>query len=206
MSKFITRCLKSCNPKGIIHVGAHRLQELNIYHEAGVKNIIWIEADPLICAEMQKKYPMEVILPYLVTDKCGERDFFVSSNKGASSAIYPFHEHKKIYPDVTMVSRVELPTETLDTILSINEVDTRLYNMLVMDVQGAELLVLKGATNYIENCEFIISEINAKEMYKGCVLVGELDKHIEGLGFNKVKQGLHRVKGYGDAFYIRGNK
>jgi len=205
VSKFITRCINKCNTNGIIHVGAHCLEEIEIYHEAGIYNIIWIEADSIICEEMRKKYPLEIILDFLVTDKCGdEKDFYISSNNGASSAIFPFGYHKTIYPKINMTSTIKLITNTLDNVLKGFVVSD--YNTLVMDVQGAELLVLKGAKSYLKTCKYIITEVSTIPLYDGCVLRDELHNFINSIGFNKEYEKIHQEKGHGDAFYIRRKK
>ena len=41
--------------KGIIHVGAHELEEMNDYLKRGIDKIIWIEANPEKYRNIEKK-------------------------------------------------------------------------------------------------------------------------------------------------------
>jgi len=53
-------------------------------------------------------------------------------------------------------------------------------------VQGAELLVLNGANNLIENCSYLYIEISTDEFYKDATKFGELNKWLENNNFKKL--------------------
>ena len=38
---------------GVIHVGAHRGEEVNEYEDLGAKQVIWVEANPDVFEEMR---------------------------------------------------------------------------------------------------------------------------------------------------------
>ena len=46
-------------------------------------------------------------------------------------------------------------------------------------------MVLKGAKNTIQNCDFIYLEISKKEFYKNGVLFRELEDWLMNVGFKK---------------------
>jgi hypothetical protein len=46
--KFNRICKKYGIPKGIIHIGAHMMEERSDYISKGIKNILWVEANPSV--------------------------------------------------------------------------------------------------------------------------------------------------------------
>ncbi|WP_447516023.1 FkbM family methyltransferase, partial [Clostridioides difficile] len=65
-------------------------------------------------------------------------------------------------------------------------IDDSLYNFINIDVQGYELEVFKGGIETLKNIDYIYSEVNRAQLYKGCVLVEELDQFLEIYGFKRV--------------------
>jgi FkbM family methyltransferase len=123
----------------------------------------------------------------LVTDCIGDtRTFHVANNEGASSSIYDFAMHKDIWPEVSCVGELKLTTTTLDTILLTSGGPA--YDTLVMDVQGADLLVLKGAMQTLPSLKFVKTEAADFESYKGCTTVDELTAFLSKFGFHLVGQ------------------
>lgn len=51
-------------------------------------------------------------------------------------------------------------------------------DIIWMDLQGAELLALKGLGNYLQNVKYIHTEVTYKEMYTGQVMFDELNNYI----------------------------
>jgi len=74
-------------------------------------------------------------------------------------------------------------------------------NLLMMDVQGYELNVLKGATETLKHIDYIYTEVNVEEMYEGCALLPDLDNYLTD--FTRVETKLTRKRSWGDSLYIR---
>ena len=74
-----------------------------------------------------------------------------------------------------------------------------------MDVQGYELEVLRGAKKFLTSIDFIITEVNRANVYKGCALVEELDAFLLNYGFYRAETSWEGVT-WGDAFYIKAGK
>jgi hypothetical protein len=55
-----------------------------------------------------------------------------------------------------------------------------------MDVQGSELLVLKGLGTHIKDVKYIYTEVTYKEMYSGQVMYKELNDFIISNNFENV--------------------
>ena len=55
-----------------------------------------------------------------------------------------------------------------------------------MDVQGAELDVLKGSKNALKHCKDLILELQVVEYNKGAPLKDEVITYVEQLGFKLI--------------------
>lgn len=74
-----------------------------------------------------------------------------------------------------------------------------------MDIQGAELLALKGMEDIIENFDYIFTEVSIVSQYEDGVLFPELKNYLETHGFDliDVKTVNHTTFEYGDALFKR---
>lgn len=195
------------NIKGIIHVGANLAQEAEVYDSNGIKRVIWVEALPDKYEEILpivSKYKDHDVVCACVSDKDGDIvTFNVSSNDGQSSSFLEFGTHSTHHPDVTFVKQIQLETFKLDTIL--DETPLELFNMLVMDIQGAEYKALQGAFNMLYLMDWVYLEVNKEEVYKGCGLITEIDSFLknERFEFERVETKWAGDTGWGDALYRR---
>lgn len=170
---------------GVIHVGAHTGQEREVY---GDLPVLWIEALPLVygvlCEQIADK-PNQRALNYLIADgkphKVG-----LSSNACLSSSIYDFARHRELWPDVGYIAAEEMLSRTLTEVIEDHAIDLDVYNALVLDVQGAELLALKGAGEYLSRFRWIQAEAADFESYAGGCTLSELDEYLALRGFARV--------------------
>lgn len=190
--------------RGVIHVGAHECQELQAYNEIGVptNKILWYEAQESICQQVLKKNSNIKIYQAIVSDVDGAKVSFMVTNNGQSSSMLELAKHKEYHPWVIEQSRFEGTTKKLDTIFKDNKEDLTQYNFLNMDIQGAELLALKGATNLLSHIDYMYLEVNDQELYKGCALITDIDIYVEKFGFKRVKTKMTEHH-WGDALYIK---
>ncbi|MDX2259907.1 MAG: FkbM family methyltransferase [Hyphomicrobiaceae bacterium] len=173
--------------KGVIHVGANSGQERDTYAAHGL-DVLWIEPIPEVFTRLERfiaKQPKQRALRELITDRDGASyDFHVANNNGASSSILDFAEHKDIWPEVTYERTIKLTSVTLDTLLAREGIDASGYQGLVMDTQGSELMVLKGATRTLKSMRFIKTEAADFEAYAGCARVDDLTSFLATHGFS----------------------
>lgn len=183
------------SPKtGIIHVGAHRCQEQSFYKKIKIDNVLWIDANEEFCKDNSQ------VVNALLADEDGKLvDFIITNNDGLSSSMLELKDHLIEHPDCKELNRSVKKTVKLDTLLLSYPNN---YDTLVLDVQGAELLVLKGAVETIQTINCIITEVNTKELYKKCALIEDIDSFLEKQGFVRVYTKMTR-HGWGDAIYIR---
>ena len=97
---------------------------------------------------------------------------------------------------------IELNTTTLDTFAKVKDLDTSLYNFWNLDIQGAELLAMRGGKEWIKHADVVYIEVNVAELYKGCALLPDIDAFLGEEGFDRVLTDITEYK-WGDALYVR---
>jgi FkbM family methyltransferase len=187
---------------GIINVGSYLAKEYTTYKELSVNNIIFVEANPNIIESLKSQVGKECLifnnLIYHLDDV--ELDFKIS-NHLQSSSLLDFEKHKIYHPDLSnVVNIIKLKTKKLDTLIKENNIDMNKFNTLMLDVQGAEKLVLEGFTENIKYIDYIYTEINFDEMYKGCSLFDEFNLYLKIYGFKLIEY-FDTKKGWGDGLY-----
>lgn len=175
--------------KGVIHVGANTGQARDIYAARNLP-VVWIEASVEAFDRLAQNiaaYPNQRALKYLIADSDGaDHTFYLASNEGQSSSIFEFGEHTTIWPEIKYVDSFTLTGFTLKTVLQQHAVDIADYDTLILDVQGAELLVLKGAGDLLDKFKFIRAEACDFELYKGGCQLKDLDEYLIPRGFERV--------------------
>ncbi len=127
---------------------------------------------------------------YLVTDSDGrEYHFFRANSGGQSSSILEMAEHTKLWPDVKYVDSIVMKGITLPTLLQTENLQVQDYQALVLDVQGAEHLILKGAESLLRKFKYIKLEVPDFESYKGCPTAQNLVKYLWDFGFREIVRG-----------------
>lgn len=201
----IQRVLASKNIviNGALHIGAHDCEELKFYNGIGLKNeqVIWIEAlQSKVTESINRGIPN--VYNALITDKDDEEIIFNVSNNIQSSSILEFGTHSQEHPQVVFVDKKNLISVTVDTFFERNNLDASKHDFWNFDIQGAELLALKGAQKSIQYAKAIYLEVNEKELYKDCGLIGDIDLFLSQYKFKRVlTHMLHH--GWGDALYIK---
>jgi len=197
---------------GVIHVGAHLAEERDLYEDKRL-NVVWLEPNPDLFSRIEvhiKGHARQRAFCQLLTDVDDkEFPFHITSNDGVSSSVFELGAHQKIWPNVTAGRTVKMRSITLKTLAEREKLDLRLYDGLVLDVQGAELLVLKGATALLGNFKFIKAEAADFELYKGCCRLSDLDEFLAAHHFRRVVTSAFRKEwGIGscyDVVYASGN-
>jgi FkbM family methyltransferase len=174
--------------RGVIHVGANIGQERDLYARLGLK-VLWIEPIPAVFATLQANIAAHTgqrAVQALVSDQDGALvDFHVASNGGASSSMLDLKLHKELWPDVVYQQTITLPTITLPSLLDREGVDVALFDALVLDTQGAELKVLRGAESILRHFASIQIEVADFEAYEGCCQLKDIREHLLPRGYRE---------------------
>jgi FkbM family methyltransferase len=193
--------------RGLIHVGANTGQEFYEYKAAGLEQVVYIEPLPSAFKELERRIFGEVH-HHAIRALCADQDgvnvtLHVASNHGMSSSILEFGFHAIEHPDVTYTSNISMPMTTLDKVIFENPLlRPEALDCLVIDVQGAELQVIKGAHRVLENCRFVFLEVNDGGLYAGDCSVQDIIKALSPYRLKLRQLGINRHK-WGNAFFVR---
>jgi len=194
--------LRSC--KGVIHVGANSGQERDLY-ESYRLSVVWIEPIPEVYAQLLDHvsgFDRQTAINHLVTDRDDKHCVLhVANNNGASSSILDLHHHRDIWPEVEYTRDIRLKTITLPTAMKQYAINPGAYDALVLDTQGSELLVLKGAASLLSGIRYIKTEAADFESYKGCATVADLVGYLSPFGFRLVRRDKFAQRTAGGSYF-----
>jgi hypothetical protein len=91
----------------------------------------------------------------------------------------------EMYPHIAYKGSITMRGTTLDSILTVEDVDLRKYDAVVLDTQGSELKILNGAESVLPNFKFVKVEAPDFESYKGCCQIVELSAFMFSRGFRE---------------------
>lgn len=190
---------------GVIHIGAHKAEELEGYESCGISKIIWVEANLTVSNDLLQR-TITRIGSTVVFGAAYDQDNVVLTlniaNNGESSSLLQFEEHAIEHPHVKYTGIIETPGFKIDTMMETKGFNKPLFNFANIDIQGAELTALKGMCEQLRYLDYVYLEVNEKRLYKDCALVHELDEFLSRFGFTREITEM-TTHGWGDAFYIR---
>lgn len=190
-----------CNPKIVWHLGGHNAEELDDYLSSGSQEIHWFEANPELALILKSKLmdiPNQHVIPKAAWHKDEEVLTFKITNNTMSSSLYDLKIHSEKYPDIVLTKSIDVETITLNTYAIGREIP----NLINLDIQGAELDALKGASNFLEQVSYIYTEVSYVELYKNAPLAEEIDLYLNGFGFKRVVTRKVPRDGWADVLYI----
>lgn len=192
-------------PRGVIHVGAHKAEELEGYHSIGVKTIAWIEANPGMFGNLMARTAGHSgsTLHWFASHEIDNCSVNLNiANNGESSSLLELGTHKIEHPHIHYVDKQLVPAQKIDTFLDNSGFQREVFDFVNIDVQGSELLTLKGMTKQLSYVKYLYLEVNEKILYVGCPLMKEIDVFLDSFGFER-KITEMTVHGWGDAFYAK---
>jgi FkbM family methyltransferase len=223
--------LARVRPAGALHVGASVAQEAGAYAAAGVRRVVWVEAQPALEAPLRaavaaadaSRWASDTpaapgegpeVLIAAVSDSSGERVRLTITNNSISSSLLPLGAgHLTYLPFIRAVEasdgasssclHVEVRTVTMADLLAQRGVDTRALDFLYLDTQGSELAVLRGCDEaLLRQMRAIMTEVSTEEHYVGGCMLSELDAFLKARGFERTVTHLPPL-GHGNALYER---
>lgn len=190
--------------RGVVHVGANVGQERELYRRHDL-DVLWIEPIPEVFATLAAnlaEFPRQRAIQALVTDRDGESyQFNVANNGGESSSILALKEHRDVWPKVDFTSTIALQSSTLATVLARELIDATRYDALIMDTQGSELLVLKGAEPILAQFRFIKTEVPDFEAYEGCARLDDIERFLVARGYKELARHRFASRTAGGSYF-----
>ncbi|RKH13166.1 FkbM family methyltransferase [Corallococcus sp. CA047B] len=201
--------LRQCQvqPEGILYIGAHSGSLLWVWLLLGFRNVLMVEPQPDVFQGLERNArvssalslaydeflgsptPTQIqVAQCAIDDHDGEEDLFVLSSSGLSSLQKPMEaalDQWKAEEQVSGVDRLKVPVRTLDSLLQemTDAGGSGRYNVLYMNIQGAELKALRGASRTLRTLDFIYLEKNFEVRYEGTPESEELDAFLREHGF-----------------------
>jgi FkbM family methyltransferase len=201
---------------GIVHVGADAGQEVSHYFDYGFRKVILIEANPDSYKTLELKFgrhPNIRLFNYAICDKEGVVDFHIHTSRSGSTepaSILPMKRFKEIVRTLHTAKTIKVPATTLDLLFDRHGVAPSEYNFINIDIQGAELLALAGATKVMRSTDAIVSEVNVVEMYEGGALEADIVAFLARHGFEKrhavyhtLYDGASTFPAWGECLFVR---
>jgi FkbM family methyltransferase len=191
--------------RGVIHVGAHEGTEIGTYEVLGAAATVFIEANPAVFARLHKAMAGRgdvVCINRAVSDRPGRVTMHLLSSD-MSSSLLRLKEHASAYPGIAPAGTIDVDADTLDAIVRRLPLPGNAYNLLVIDVQGAEALVLRGGADTLACAEAVLVEVNFAELFENCAQIEDIEDILSTAGFRRVDMVCIDNAGWSDAFYVR---
>ena len=189
------------NPDLVMHIGGHRGQDGHSYQVImkDESRIIWAEPDIANAQVIQRKYPSQKVLTDVFwSEKNVAINFYKTKDSEKSSAKKPIDKLTE-----TVVEEITLRTTTID-----NEMpkDTEKC-LLVLDVQGGEIEVLRGGSGSLSQVKWIVLEVTSNGVeYENVPTEIQLDSLLKSEGFRKSISRISHNGDYKDQLYLRSGK
>ena len=184
---------------GIVHVGANIGQEYSSYKSLNVP-IVFFEPIPKYCDHIRNN----VIDENVTVHECAiganthTVTLYIASNEGNSSSILKTTKLLEDRHHIDFKTSITVQQYPLDTFASCEP-----CNFLIIDTQGYELNVLRGAENTLKHIDYIIVEVYDDVLYEGCALFAEVNDFLISRDFVLIKKDMTWAN-WGNAFYKRG--
>ena len=207
--KLIKKAISDQDISGVLHLGAcSPCNQLKIYEESNLSPIVLVEGNPDLIEDFSTFHPQLkegcVLIEAVISDKDKEPvEFHIiyskdKSNRGVSSIL-----NRKKDKNFLKERSVKTLTKTVDTLLTENNIDFSSIDLLVMDIQGAELNALRGSLNLLPHLKAICTEVSWQETYVGQPDVEQIDDFLNSHGFHRSETMKVPSGKWGEALYLR---
>lgn len=165
---------------GLGAFGMAELAELKNLHLEGVEP----DAAEARLLETEHHYgPYAKVHPVGVLDKQGRQPLYMTQAPGCASVHKPRTEKLRRYAFADWfepAGEIEIETTTLDALCPS---DQNVFDLIKVDVQGAELDVLRGGEQLLRNATAVLLEAHFTELYIGQTLFPEIHNYMTERGF-----------------------
>ena len=191
------------SPTQIIHVGAWEGLDVPEYKSLGIPKITLVEAMPNKASALRERYGNDEqiqIIEAAASDTSNKTVTFYPLDYGSSSLLKPRIESlQHVFADFIEVEPIDVQTMRIDDI----ETSDNSKIMLIIDVQGAELQVLRGSIETLKKTVLLKVEVSTTTYYEGQSYQNEIALFLRIRGFIRVSQRISKKMGQGDAIFIR---
>ncbi len=176
-----------------------------MYRRMGISRLLMVEANPKVYEKLLGNIAGQegcTAVCCAASDSDGEVELHLAS-MDQSSSILPLAKHREIYPQIVDKGTIRVPSRTIDRIVRESGIPAGDLQFLCLDIQGAELLALRGASETLSHVRGVLTEVNLQELYKGAPGIEALDELLARHGFHRVATTCPYHPSWGDALYLR---
>jgi FkbM family methyltransferase len=174
-------------PKVIFDIGANRgntvIKYANLFPTAKIYAFEPFVGTFEILKDNVKDISNINIFNFAIAEKIGETVFYSNKNEDTNSILSSSKIGLSSDEQVKTIGQTIVNTETIDSFCSIHKIDK--IDILKMDIQGAELLALKGAIKLLEEKKIglIYTETYFRRQYNNQPLFHEISKFLADYGY-----------------------
>lgn len=139
-----------------------------------------IEANPE-CEANLKSLQVEYHIS-LLTNAVKTVNFYTTKDSPTTTGASIYKENSKFFTDENLVI-TEYQSTTLDLLFQ-----NRTFDLIKMDVQGAELDIIKGGLNTLANTKGVLLELSCIPYNDGAPMEDEVISYMESIGFYEVEE------------------
>jgi 2-O-methyltransferase len=166
--------------------GSHTLEFLKLFKSS---KVYAFEPDPRALENFRRNVKNERVklFDFAISDADGTAEFHVSNGTPSpewkelhpsgwdmSGSIRRPKEHLVIHPWVTFTESIVVKTKKLDTWC--HEVGVKSIDFIWADVQGAEVNLIKGGKEALNQTRYLYTEYSNQELYEGQISLREIRK------------------------------
>ena len=192
-------------PRGIILIGAYDGKTLKRLNLPNTVKILVIDANQGAVERLQENFANSPNIQVVQAAIANHNDTVTLhlTSLESSSSILPWKQYSEIYPNIKEIQQLTLSSHTLDTLLEELNLSPSDFNILILDIQGAELLALEGATQLLNNLDAIYTNVHYQELFEGGALAEEVNQFLSDYQFDIVAEDTPYHPAWGEAFYVR---
>ena len=174
----------------VLDVGARWGAENTWWRLSPLAKLIGFEPDAAECQRLNTlhgDYRTDEHIPLALSDNCGSATLYVTSEPACSSLYPPDQRLIDRYPDLACIRlerEVSVTGVTLDAWVDTRPESLDAIAFMKLDVQGAELKILRGAGRVLERCAGVEVEVEFNPIYHGQPLFDEVDALLHSAGFS----------------------
>lgn len=143
-----------------------------------------IEALPELAVELRsvlRDLPKVEIMEYALGQTDGITEFHRNSYSHASSALPITSRHRIEFPESKETDEITVEMRTLDTLFAGKRLSGP--TLLKLDLQGFEGQAILGATELLQQVDYVLIEMSFEEMYEGQASFDEMNQLLRSMNF-----------------------
>jgi FkbM family methyltransferase len=172
----------------IFDVGGHRGETIRQYRARFPDAVVYsFEPFPDSLASLNKNFgddPLTKIIPVAVAEQPGPRILYINDVDATNSLLPAVTSSRRYLPGKGTKGSIQVDATSIDEFVESHRVET--IHILKMDIQGGELMALKGAQRALKEIQMplIYTEIMFVPHYENQPLLNDIWDFLAGYGYS----------------------